>query len=247
MTKICTVLLLLACIASCFFPSTAYAEAECRYARVVKDGVPLYANEQCDRTMFTLEKSYYVEILETLDNLYAVSVTPNANGFPSVMGYVRKVEVTAVEVTPILPTYPSEQIYVTADSAPLRLLPLFSSEIVIVPTTTQRLNYYGAMSYYGTEWYYVYCAGKFGYVEAKSVSKPAIALHPTPLEPVTPVIKPQQPSENNEPQEPTNDTNKTPAAEILLIVFVALLAVGLTLALFLPGNLKKNDVFEQDI
>ena len=92
----------------------------------------------------------------------------------------------------------------------------------------------------------MYCAGKFGYVDVSNVSKPNVQPHPTPLESELPVIKPQEPSEPAEPNENENK-NGMPTAEILLIVFVVLLASGLTLAIFLPGNGKKNEVFEQDI
>lgn len=220
---------------------------EYSWARITKDGVNLYADETCDKALFELEKSYYVEILATLGNVYQVAVMQGAGSFPSIMGYVRKIEATPVEVAPLSPMYPTEQIYVTTDSAQLRLLPTPSSEIVIVATTTQKLSYYGKLRYYGKQWYYVYCGGKFGYVEVGCVSAPAIALHPTPLENAQPVVNPQQP-DGGDQQQPTEDTsNKMPTAEILLIVFVVLLAGGLTLALFLPGNGKKTEVFEQDI
>ena len=92
----------------------------------------------------------------------------------------------------------------------------------------------------------MYFGGKFGYVDVSDVSKPAIEPHPTPLETSKPVVKPNPPDDGNE--NGGNETaSKTPAAEILLIVFVVLLAGGLTLALFLPGNGKKVDVFDEDI
>lgn len=227
----------------CCFAANA---AEYGWARITKDGVCLYADENCSKSMFLLEKSYYVEILAVLDNVYQVTVMRGENGFPEVLGYVRKIEATPCEVAPLSPVYPTEQIYVTADSAQLKLLPTSSSEIVIVATTTQKLNYYGRLSYYGKDWYYVYCGGRFGYVDVNAVSSPKIELHPTPLEPTKPVIKPQEPTDEGDlPNEETK--NNMPTAEIILIVFVVLLAGGLTLALFLPDSGKKADVFEQDI
>lgn len=247
MTKKCTFLLITLILLNAAIPCCfAASAAEYGWIRIVKDGVYLYADENCEKSVFQLEKSYYAEILQTLDNVYQVVVMQNKTGFPNILGYVRKIEATPIEVAPISPVYPTEQIYVTTDSAQLKLLPLASSEIVIVATTTQRLSYYGKMSYYGKDWYYVYCGGKFGYVDTDSVSAPSIALHPTPLETAKPVIKPQDPSNNETPTDET-PANNAPTAEILLIVFVVLLAGGLTLALFLPGNNKKTDVFEQDI
>ncbi len=246
MSKIFACVLIALVALYCIFPycSNAFA-AEYSWARITKDSVCLYADEDCSKEMFYLEKSYYVEILNTLDKTYQVSVMTGAEGFPAVLGYVRKIEATPMEVTPLSPVYPTERIRVTTDSAQLKLLPVSSAEIVIVATTTQQLSYYGKLKYYGKEWYYVYFGGKFGYVETGDVTAPVIALHPTPLE--QPVIKPQPPDDNND--DTTNETNKqnTPAAEILLIVFVVLLAGGLTLALFLPGNGKKTDVFDTDI
>lgn len=246
MTKKIAIVLLLLIALYVFIPCKLEAgAAEYDWIRIVKDDVCLFSDEQCQNPLFKLEKSYYAQILDTLDDVYQVAVMQNKAGFPSVLGYVRKIEATPVEVAPLSPVYPTEQIYVTADSAPLKLLPSAASEIVIVATTTQRMSFYGRLTYYG-EWYYVYCGGKFGYVDAKNVSAPVIALHPTPLENAKPVIKPQQPDDGT--QEPNDEPSAAaPAAEILLIVFVVLLAGGLTLSLFLPGNGKKTDVFEQDI
>lgn len=248
MTRINAVVLLLLIILYVALPCNLVAGAvEYSWARIVKEDVNLYADEDCEKLLFTLEKSYYVEILQTLDRVYQVSVMQNQSGFPTLVGYVRKIEATPVEAAPLQPLYPTEQIYVTSDSAQLKLLPLTSSENVIVATTTQKLSYYGKTSYYGKQWYYVYYAGKFGYVEVGNVSKPTIALHPTPLETAKPVIKPQDPDDGNQ-DEPANDSqSKMPAAEIVLIVFVVLLAGGLTLAMFLPDKGKRTDVFEQDI
>lgn len=248
MTKIIAVVMLLLIALYLALPCKLVASAEeYSWARIVKDDVNLYADENCDKLLFTLEKSYYVEILQTLSNVYQVSVMQNKEGFPTIVGYVRKIEATPVEAAPLQPLYPTEQIYVTSDSAQLKLLPLASSENVVVATTTQKLNYYGTTSYYGKQWYYVYYAGKFGYVEVSNVSKPTIALHPTPLETAKPVIKPQQPDDSNTDEPNDKQSSKMPAAEIILIVFVVLLAGGLTFAMFLPDKGKRADVFEQDI
>lgn len=247
MSKKFAVILFLVCIMcnALVFPYEACADTVYGWARIVKDSVNLYADENCDKTMFILEKSYYVEILEELDRVYMVQVMENKTGFPSLLGYVRKIEVTPTEVAPLTPLYPTEQLHVTADSAPLKLLPTPSSENVIVATTTQKLSYYGKLTYYGKNWYYVCCGGKFGYVDANNVSRPTISLHPTPMETAQPVVKPQDPVVT--PTDDEKDSTKAPASEILLIVFVVLLAGGLTLALFLPGNKSKSEVFDTDI
>lgn len=248
MTKIIAVVMLLLITLYVALPCKLVASAEeYGWARIVKDDVNLYADENCDKLMFTLEKSYYVKITKTLDKVYRVNVMlQNQEDFPTIDGYVRKIEATPVEVAPLDPTYPTERILVTSDSAHLKLSPTPSSENVIVATNCKELSYYGKLNYYGKEWYYVYFSDKFGYVEASKVSKPTIALHPTPLETAKPVIKPQQPDDGaDEPSD--NTSNKMPAAEIVLIVFVVLLAGGLTFAMFLPDKGKRADVFEQDI
>ena len=247
MSKKCVFALVLIAALYCALPCSVGANAaEYSWARITQENVYLFADEACDKMMFKLEKSYYVEILDVLDKTYQVAVMQSGGSFPTVMGYVRKIEATPCEIAPLSPVYPTERIYVTTDSAQLKLLPVASSETVIAATTTQYLSYYGSISYYGRDWYYVYCAGKFGYVDVSNVSKPNVQPHPTPLESELPVIKPQEPSEPAEPNENENK-NGMPTAEILLIVFVVLLASGLTFAIFLPGNGKKNEVFEQDI
>ncbi|MCM1533859.1 MAG: hypothetical protein NC099_04305 [Corallococcus sp.] len=242
-----TALILTASVTNVCYRAAPCAVAEditCPWARVVKDEVNIYANENCDRIICLLEKSYYVEIVETLDTTFYVTFMQNVSGFSKISGYVRKSEVQTCDVAPLTPYYPTVKITVTADSAQIRFLPLVSSESVVTATNSQALYYYGKINYYGKKWYYVSCAGVFGYVDSANVSAPIISLHPTPLEIPQPVINPSDPSDTvDEP-----DTNgNTPTAEILLIVFVVLLAVGLTLALFLPGNVKKQNVFEQDI
>ena len=232
-------------ILACFYPqTTARADAESSWARVVKDNVNLFTDETLGRVMFTLEKSYYVKIISEQDNTLFVSVTTDNADFPTICGYVRRIEAELCELPPLSPVYPTVRLTVTSDSAQFKLLPLPSAENVIVAVNGQKLNYYGEINSYGTTWYYVYAGGRFGYVEKGKTSAPQIELHPTPIVKDEPVFNPDDP---NEPEKPEDKKDgMTPAAEILLIVFVVLLAVGLTLALFLPGNLKKS-VFDQDI
>ena len=230
---------------ACFYPiGGVYAETDCPWARIVKDNVNLYTDESLERVMFTLEKSYYVKIISEQDNTLFVSVINNNDDFPTICGYVRRIETEACEIPPLSPVYPAVQLTVTEDSAPLKLMPLPSAENVIVAVNGQKLNYYGKISSYGTTWYYVYAGGRFGYVERTKASPPQIELHPTPIVKDHPTFNPDKPDGSEKPSE--KNEGLTPTAEILLIVFVVLLAVGLTLALFLPGNLKKN-VFDQDI
>ncbi len=227
-----------------FNQSAAFAEETPSWARITKDSVNLYATEDCGKSICLLEKSYYVSVAEDLGNVLRVSIMQNEDDFPQIVGYVRKIEVELQEAVPLAPYYPCEKLTVISDSASLKLLPLSSSETVLAATNMQKLSYYGKINSYGKIWYYVYCFGKFGYIETSGVSAPKIDLHPTPLE-TKPVIKPTDPS--NDPTQDEKENKFSPTAEILLIVFVTLLAAGLTLALFLPGNVKKQNVFDQDI
>lgn len=218
------------------------ASANVGWARIEQDDVYLFATDSDAQRRFILEKSYYVEIIEEGEQMYLVSVMQNDEDFPRIMGYVYKSQVKLCTVPPIMPYYPTVKVTVTGGSAALKLSPLASSATLLAATNTQRLSYYGKISNYGTTWYYVYYGDSFGYVDASCVSSPNITPHPTPL--TKPAVTP--PSEQSPVEPETEQKGVSPASEVLLIVFVVLLAVGLTLALFLPGNVKKS-VFEKDI
>lgn len=222
----------------------AIADAETvQWARIVENDVYLFATDIDAQREFVLEKSYYVEILGETERMFFVAVMQNATDFPQITGYVYKSQVALCETTPIAPYYPTLKLTVTGGSASIKLSPLPTADTLLVATNTQQVSYYGSIVSRGETWYYVYYAGKFGYVECSTVTPPNVPLHPTPL-PTVPTVTP--PAQTDEPTEPQTDA--TPASEILLIVFVVVLAVGLTLALFLPGNIKKkSNVFEQDI
>ena len=243
MKKLLILCLLLLLVCGNVLPAYALGETY-NWARIVKDNVYLYAEETSSKQMFVLEKSYYVRILDSGENMLHVSVMENETYFPQITGYVAKTDVELCSAEPVAPYYPTVRLSVTSDSAAIRLSPSTSASVVITATNTQKVSYYGRIEN-GKNWYYVCFGDKFGYVEVNSVSKPDIELHPTPLEKAeTPPVS-TTPSDGT-PTEPST-TPTMPTSEILLIVFVVLLAVGLTLALFLPGNVKKRNVFEQDI
>lgn len=230
----------------CSYNGVAFAETPVRWVRITKNDVHLYSTSDSSKIMFTLEKSYYVEVLSDVDNMYFVAVMQNDTDFPRITGYVRKSEVEICNVPPLAPYYPTVKITVTSSSAAIKLSPLPSAMTELTATNTQQLSYYGKMDYYGITWYYVYYAGTFGYVETTFVTVPNVPLHPTPL--ISEQI-PSTPTDDTPTNtEPSNDdTPASPTSEILLMVFVVLLAIGLTLALFLPGNGKKQSVFDQEI
>lgn len=241
---ICAVLCAFVCL-----PISAFAAQETTWVRVTKEGVNLFADENADKVLFVLEKSYYLQVLAEYDNMYRVTVMQNQVDFPTISGCVKKEQVEKCDEEPIAPYYPTVKVSVSCDSAQIKLSPTPSAETVITVTNTQKMAFYGRIYHYDDEWYYVCFCGKFGYVSAESVSTPVINLHPTPLSqnvvaPVNPDDNPDGTDSNSKQEEPT----RSAATEIVLIVFVVLLAVGICLALFLPGNLKKKeDVFDKEI
>ena len=230
-------------------PAVAVAETTLdtvKWVRVEEDNLRLYANSDGNKAICQLQKSYYLQVWGEENGMYLVSIMPNEAGFPTITGYVWKGDVKVCDTTPIPPYYPTETLTVNADSAQLRLSPVPSAETVITVTNTQKVSFYGEISSYGQTWYYVCYCGKFGYVPNDTVTKPAIALHPTPLD--SAVVAPPTPPNYDTPVEPERSSGSN-VTEIFLIVFVAVLAVGISLALFLPGNLKKRDkdVFDSEI
>lgn len=234
--------ILLSLVISC--GKIAYADTG-EWARILTDNVHLYASADTKQELFELEKSYYVSIIDKTDTMYQVAVMPeHSSDFVQIIGWVRKSDVSLCATAPIEPTYPTEKLTVTTDSVDLKLSPVPSATTTCAILNMQQVCYYGTVSNYGKTWYYVRYAGRFGYVEANGVSTPDISLHPTPL-PQTPANTTPTTPPDPKPEKPESNA---PTSEILLIVFIVVLAVGLTLALFLPGNVKKKDtVFEQDI
>ena len=239
MRKVLLIVVLLCCVC---MPQFAFAQGT-KWARIVREDTYLFATEDCSKQMFALEKSYYVQILDTLDKTYFVRLDCNDKSFPTLCGYVLKNQVQICEQAPASPLYPTEKLVVNGNSAILKLSPTPSSEVVIVATNTQKVCYYGKVVGYGQNWYYVYFAGEFGYVLADQVTSPSILLHPTPIDTAQdlPTVAPptEQPT-----QTPTQAI--TPTAEIILTVFVSLIALAITFSLFLPVKSKKQ-LFENDI
>lgn len=224
-------------------PTFAQAEGT-RWARIVRTDTYLYATEDCSKQLFALEKSYYAEILQELDKTYFVKVVTQDKSFPNLCGYVLKNEVRVQENAPDEPLYPTEKLVVKSNSAMLKLSPTPSAEIVVVASNTQKVCYYGKAVGYGQNWYYVYFAGEFGYVLADDVTEPNIDLHPTPIDIPQDIPTVAPPTDDITPEVPQE--GMSPTAEIILTVFVSLLAVAITCSLFLPVKSKKQ-VFDGDI
>ena len=213
------------------------------WARIVKDNVYLYAEEDSSKQLFMLEKSYYVRVLDKNDKMVYVSVMENETNFPRIKGYVKRTDVEFCSEAPLTPYYPTVRLTVTANSVHLKFSASTSAKDVVTALNTQKVSYYGKINN-DRNWYYVCFDGEFGYIDVNSVTAPDVPLHPTPL------VKPDSTPTTTTPTDdytPATSDKSTPTSEILLIVFIVLLAVGLTLALFLPGNIKRKNIFEQDI
>lgn len=237
---------LVLCLVAVFSPLCALADDGYEWVRITDDGVFLYANNYSSKVLCILHKSYYLRVISRGEDMLQVSVPTGTAAFPTIVGYVWASQVKTVKTTPLAPYYPTETLTVIADSAPVLLSPVPSAETLLVAANTQQMSFYGEVISYGATWYYVYCGGKFGYVRCDCVTSPQIQPHPTPLEEAKPTVNPN-PSEDDET--PPADLPATSGAEILLIVFVVVFALGIALAIVLPGNVKRkgNDLFDKDI
>lgn len=228
-------LLVLVAFLTCY-SSTASAESLPQYVRVTEEGVNFYADASAVKTVCTLEKSYYLEVIGEENDCYVVTLMGNSVSFPKICGYVAKNSVEICQKEPILPLYPTVTATVDGSNASLKLSPSPNAKTVVVATNSQKMSYYGTVSEQGKTWYYVYYCGCFGYVESKDVFLPAFAMHPTPLaEKVVPTVT--VPTSEDVDESPSDVTfERSSGAEIALIAFVCLLAGSLVLALFLPSK-----------
>lgn len=226
-------------------PAVALAENS-SWVRVCEEGVFLYANNYSQKVLFILQKSYYLSVIAQEDTMLYVSVMGENDNFPAITGYVWTSQVKQCKSAPDSPYYPTVSVTVNTDSAAVKLSPVPSAQTLVVATNTQRLSFYGEIISYGEQWYYVYYGGKFGYVRAQMVTQPNVQPHPTPIETV--VVPTVTPEVDPSPTTPEQNTTTT-GAEIVMIAFVVLLALGLALAVLLPGNTKRRDngVFDSNI
>lgn len=221
------------------------ANASTKYVRVIQDDVPLYTNAEIKKVTCLLEKSYYLTVIEEIDDFYKVEIMGGDKLFPKIVGYVQRQLVEQENLQPVAPLYPTVSVTVQTSSASVYFSPLTSSDILVVATNTQQMSYYGKVIDQVTTWYYVYFNGYFGYVDSANVTTPKIPLHPTPLpQPVTPPTTTPPSNESN--QQIPEQSTRSGRNEILLIAFAAILATALTCALFLPKTKENGTSFYTD-
>ncbi len=227
----------------CYVVPASTACASAKYVRVIQDGVPLYTNAEIKKVTCLLEKSYYLTVLEEIDEFYKVEIMQGDRLFPKIVGFVDKSAVEPQKEEPAAPLYPTVSVVVKSSSAGVYFSPLASSQLLVVATNTQNMSYYGkVVDEADCTWYYVYFNGYFGYVKSDDVTDAKIALHPTPLpQPILPPVAPNTPSTPTETPDTSTSTNNT--SEVLLIAFAGILSTALTCALFLPKQKENGKSF----
>ena len=238
--KLIVIVFVVNIVVSLALPTLACAGA--KYVRVTQDGVPLYTNAEIKKVTCLLEKSYYLVVVDEIDEFFKVELLGSDKSFPKIVGFVTKNSVDIQTDAPVVPLYPTVTVSVAKSSARLYFSPLISSDLLVVATNTQQMSYYGKLVDGETTWYFVYFNGYFGYVDSCDVTPANVALHPTPLpqpEPTVPQPEPQQPAETN----PILPHTTSQSSEILLIAFAGILATALTCALFLPKQKDNSKSF----
>lgn len=112
-----------------------------------------------------LPRTYFVQILGETAQFYYVSYLTDRSDYKAVKGYCKKTEIVPVDYTPVTPfleykitvTYSVDGSFLPDDP-----LSTFTAEVV----------YYGEFNFGTSVYYYVNRDGAFGYVPAKSCSKP---------------------------------------------------------------------------
>ena len=157
-------------------------------------------------------------------------------------------DVLVCDQTPILPTYPTVSVRVSASCSLIYLSPTINSNVLYSATNTQTLFYYGSLNSNGQNWHYVFYCGVFGYVLADTVTNPSIPLHSTPLieKEDIPTSTPNDDVLDNVEKPEQNIANSENAFPFL-VAFAVLLGATLILAIFLPNEKKQSKpaYFEQ--
>ena len=210
------------------------------YARITEDETYLYKTSthsaDISNIYFELEKTYFVKILDIVDDFYKVK-------YQNVVGYVIAAQVLKVNGTPNLP-YP-ENITFQVNSAlntKLRTSPQMSDEsnvIGVLPSSNLSLNYLGkiqgeeSIKSLGSDWYYCYYNYEnsgciLGYVYAPLTENLTPIFANTETFPdkseISETITPQMPSETQ---------------NLFLVIVMCLPAVIIFVVLVIPFN-KKN-------
>lgn len=216
------------------------------WVRITEKDVWLYktASSAESEKLFLLQYSYYAKVKEITQNgFYHVEILDNVAGFVKVLGYVPIDKVTPQTETPLSPTYPTVFSTVNQNNIILFSQANVLSNAVCAVYQGQTLSYFGSYPTADKTWYFVRFEQHLCYVDANSVTLPAIALHPTPVhvQTVTP------PAEETPPTDVQDDLNEQPEPQdnfskwqIVIVALIALSAVVIVVVLFLPAKPKEQ-------
>ncbi len=227
----------------CWFkvPTSVFA-LNYNYARITTDEIYLYKSPthsaDISNIYFELEKTYFVKILETIDDFYKVK-------YQNVVGYVISNQVSIVNGTPVSP-YP-ENITFQINSAlntKIRTSPKMIDEtnvIGVLPSSNLTLSYIGkikgeeSIKTLGSNWFY--CCYNYensgcilGYVYAP------LTENLTPIFANTETFPDKtETSETITPELPSETQN------LFLVVVMCLPAIIIFIVLVIPFNKKENN------
>ena len=138
----------------------------------------LYLDENATTSLFSLPETYFVQILETNEDVYKVSYLDK-------VGYIKAESATIVDYVPLY-KYPSSltcHLSNDGNTVTLRSSPFIKSDNVITRLSeNEEVEYYGArqgdiqIEQLGNTWYYVKDGnGNYGYVYNLYLTPPTIA------------------------------------------------------------------------
>ena len=215
--------------------------------RVLKDGVIIYLNPtlQDNDALFTLTKSYYVEIIDvnTTDDYYIVDYQKSENGYQGLIGYVKKTDIT-IWAAATVPYYPD--ISATAINNTFIYQEADASSQGKAVIKNQSVKLYG--SFYnedeGVLYYFANFINNLGYIPAQMLNFTQPALHSDPMPTPTPTPTPVptvKPPTNSADDLPPISGNKDSLLQIILISAICIPALIIVYLMFRPSKkIKRN-------
>lgn len=226
------IILIFAFVLSLQMPQKNVVYAQERFARAINSTnlYKLSSNNELGNVICVVEKTYFVQILTELDDVYKV----NYNG---VSGYVKKNDVKEVISKPSTP-YPYNIKLIIGSDCNLRSSPTTKSQVNnILNTLTSgetNLEFVGrvfadeAIDFGGTTWYLVNYQGEYGYVYNKYVKS------------ITPIYENTENVTFISNQETTIQNPITHTPSLILIIIMSIPLFVILLILYLPRKFNKK-------
>lgn len=223
--------------------STVYAEEE-KWARILNDSTPFYADYACTIIKFYLPKTYFIKVVNTGEDVTRVIYMDNDTTLPLREGYVKTCDIFLFDGIPKSP-YP--QVLITVNSDEILFADSNKQYPKTVLTAGSTAVYYGALTQGTEHFYYVYSNGYIGYVRKGAFAPFEIPAHEIPLE--TP--KDSSLLDNPLNSQLTSDTttqvmNVDATMKIIITIAVALVSVSVIYLLFRPKNTSSRLVAFHD-